>query len=101
MLEVDWRRNWVIYPLPRTQEMQTVLKGQRLVIYDVTAPLNRRLTRSGLGDDLQRFCEVTSVYERTMLGDQSIPLESTITNDFATVTEFYAALTSKGYNFAD
>ena len=21
MLEVDWRRNWVVYPLPRTKEM--------------------------------------------------------------------------------
>lgn len=45
MLELDWRRNWVIYPLPQTSEMQVLLKSQRLVIYQVIAPLDRRLSR--------------------------------------------------------
>ena len=68
MLEVDWRRNWVIYPLPRTSEMQQVLKSQRLVVYEVIAPLDRRFARSGLSD-IQSFCDVTSTYERTMIGE--------------------------------
>ena len=41
-MEVDWRKNWVIYPLPQTAEMQSLLKSARLTIYRVEAPLDRR-----------------------------------------------------------
>ena len=75
VMATDWRRNWVIYPMPRTYEMQKMLKGQRIVLYEVTAPMDLRVARSGI-TDLQKFCELTSNYERSMQGDQSIPIEN-------------------------
>ena len=77
-----------------------MLKSQRLVIYEVTAPMDRRLQRSGI-TDLQTFCDHMSSYERVMQGDQSIPIENSFHNDYETVEEFYAQLFRVGYNFAD
>ena len=66
IMEVDWKKNWVIYPLPQTAEMQSLLKSARLTIYRVEAPLDRRFQRSGQRD-LAQFIQESSAYERAML----------------------------------
>ena len=50
IMEIDWRKNWVIYPLPMTQEIQNLLKSSRMVIYRVEAPLDKRFQRSKMQD---------------------------------------------------
>lgn len=99
MLETDWRRNWVIYPVPETEAMQTLLKGSRLVLYKIEAPLDVRFARSG-HTDFTKFVQETSRYERAMVTGQSIPVERVFVNDSNTLEEFHSTALDT-YDFLD
>ena len=54
------------------------------MIYQVDAPMDRRLQRSGLAADPLKFMQESSAEERETTGNQSIQIIKTFFNDFAT-----------------
>jgi len=50
-MEIDWRKNYVFYPVPFHSEVAEVEKVvKNIVLYRVEAPLKLRLSRSQLTD---------------------------------------------------
>ena len=43
LLQIDWRQNWVVYPIPCTKSMKTKMKWSKIVLYRVEAPLDLRI----------------------------------------------------------
>ena len=64
LLKRDWRQKWVVYPIPSSETMKTMMKWSRIILYQIEAPLDVRLARAKAKDvDISEFIKTTANFE--------------------------------------
>ena len=90
LLKRDWRQKWVVYPIPSSETMKTMMKWSRIILYQIEAPLDVRLARAKAKDvDISEFIKTTANFEQRMVHDNNLTITHSFSNNYETHTEFF------------
>ena len=100
-MKKDWRQNWVVYPIPCSASMKSLMSVSRIVLYRVESALDLRIARAAEQQvDLTNFIKLTGDFEQRMFQDNNLVVTRHFTNNYTTVEEFNELSLSK-YDFSD
>ena len=79
LLCCDWTKRYVLYPVPETAEIETLVKAQlNFILYKIDSPMKCRLAR---GSDFETLLDEQELYDQECITNHKLLIKHTIHNN--------------------